>query len=590
VGATPPSSAHPDADLLTAFAERTLTERERARVIEHLAHCTTCRDVVYLAQPELETPSPLASGSVVPIRWFAWRRLQWAALAASVSLVVALAVLVRENPERSALSGTIASEPRSPQSAAQSQLKNDGTPPASTDNYYSLNAPLNEKAERRESTSAAGSPEKHGRFKTEDKLAESTGPAAVHGSQGYAYDGFAKLSPGVTKSATDDLRKTANPYDKEAAQKRDLAFRGDEKDTFLDAGASNGNPGVRTANGATDSNGAVFGLNQQRVSKGPAANMNAQNSIQNSETDRYYRDRNGNLAGSQVATSQPAPPPAPPAAAAPAVAEGDLKKPEPTPAEKGASMGGPVALARRSGPTRGVVPAEDVQKKKLETIPPHATPQGTEETVAVAGKAQDADAAHAATGANISNDSLSEFNVTNRNTTSYTLGGAATSAITDWRVQHGRLFGKLYGIWHNLILRKLQTAGETSVTEISSAVESIAHSEANMRSAAAREQNKVGTVSERGTMVPQHFSSVTSLGSDVWAVEVAGQGQNQLVVHHSHDAGVTWQPATLTAQEPLKPSSETAIKFKDAEQGEITLPGGEKWQTTDGGAHWNPVK
>src|SRR5215472_3297892 len=43
---------HPDADLLTAFAEQALGKHERLRVLEHLARCPECRDVVSVAQPE----------------------------------------------------------------------------------------------------------------------------------------------------------------------------------------------------------------------------------------------------------------------------------------------------------------------------------------------------------------------------------------------------------------------------------------------------------------------------------------------------------------------------------------------------------
>ena len=37
--AAPPPVNHPDADLLTAFAERSLPHRERTVVLEHLARC-----------------------------------------------------------------------------------------------------------------------------------------------------------------------------------------------------------------------------------------------------------------------------------------------------------------------------------------------------------------------------------------------------------------------------------------------------------------------------------------------------------------------------------------------------------------------
>ena len=43
-------SIHPDENLLTAFAERTLAKSERQDVLEHLSSCRHCRDVVFLAQ------------------------------------------------------------------------------------------------------------------------------------------------------------------------------------------------------------------------------------------------------------------------------------------------------------------------------------------------------------------------------------------------------------------------------------------------------------------------------------------------------------------------------------------------------------
>src|SRR5258708_15821590 len=47
----PASVGHPDADVLTAFAEQSLAERERAGVLLHLSRCADCRDVLALAVP-----------------------------------------------------------------------------------------------------------------------------------------------------------------------------------------------------------------------------------------------------------------------------------------------------------------------------------------------------------------------------------------------------------------------------------------------------------------------------------------------------------------------------------------------------------
>ena len=48
------AGSHPDADVLTAFAEQSLPVSERGRVIERLAACGDCRDVVALALPATE--------------------------------------------------------------------------------------------------------------------------------------------------------------------------------------------------------------------------------------------------------------------------------------------------------------------------------------------------------------------------------------------------------------------------------------------------------------------------------------------------------------------------------------------------------
>jgi hypothetical protein len=100
-----PKPSHPDADLLTAFAEQALSATERNGVLEHLAVCGDCRELIALALPEVVASAPMAdetdvvralgSRAVVPAPHklsFAWPSLRWAALAAGV--VVAASVLL----------------------------------------------------------------------------------------------------------------------------------------------------------------------------------------------------------------------------------------------------------------------------------------------------------------------------------------------------------------------------------------------------------------------------------------------------------------------------------------------------------------
>ena len=80
---------HPDADLLTAFAENTLLDRERAGILAHLAACPTCRAILSTAanaEPEV-TPEPRPTRPPIPT----W--LPGFALAASLLVMGASTVL-----------------------------------------------------------------------------------------------------------------------------------------------------------------------------------------------------------------------------------------------------------------------------------------------------------------------------------------------------------------------------------------------------------------------------------------------------------------------------------------------------------------
>lgn len=84
--------AHPDADLLTAFAEKSLPARERDSVLQHLAACGDCREVVALTAPEQAVvPASLPASR----SWLAWPYLRWGAALACV-VVVGAAVTLRQ--------------------------------------------------------------------------------------------------------------------------------------------------------------------------------------------------------------------------------------------------------------------------------------------------------------------------------------------------------------------------------------------------------------------------------------------------------------------------------------------------------------
>jgi hypothetical protein len=101
--AAKPAASHPDADLLTAFAEQSLPSAERALVFDHLARCGDCREVVALALPPSETLQTVAT----PARtaWLTWPVLRWGFAAAGVVVVASLGLL---QYQRRSASSTVA--------------------------------------------------------------------------------------------------------------------------------------------------------------------------------------------------------------------------------------------------------------------------------------------------------------------------------------------------------------------------------------------------------------------------------------------------------------------------------------------------
>jgi hypothetical protein len=97
---------HPEPNLLGAFVERSLGKRERVQVLEHLAQCADCREMVSLSA----TQSGIAHAMpVVPAgpSWLSWPVLRWGALAACV-VVVGAVVTLRQKPETRQIAVSIA--------------------------------------------------------------------------------------------------------------------------------------------------------------------------------------------------------------------------------------------------------------------------------------------------------------------------------------------------------------------------------------------------------------------------------------------------------------------------------------------------
>lgn len=107
---------HPDPDLLTAFAENSLRERERELVFSHLSSCADCRMIVALAQPVTETVPEIAAERA---SWLSWPMLRWGAAVACVAVVGAAVSLYREQPKQYVTAQSVQAERAASQPTSQ---------------------------------------------------------------------------------------------------------------------------------------------------------------------------------------------------------------------------------------------------------------------------------------------------------------------------------------------------------------------------------------------------------------------------------------------------------------------------------------
>ena len=118
--AQPVPGPHPDAELLSAFAENALPEADRAPLLNHLGACSDCRGILFLALPESEE----AQKVLIPkaSRFRRWG-LAWGAAVATVAVAAVFLTTERlEHQNRMAQMAASVSATR-PETAADIQAE-----------------------------------------------------------------------------------------------------------------------------------------------------------------------------------------------------------------------------------------------------------------------------------------------------------------------------------------------------------------------------------------------------------------------------------------------------------------------------------
>ncbi len=172
---TAKAGVHPEPDLLAAFAEKSLGGSERLQVLEHLAQCADCREVVSLAMPELEPASTVSAG---PARapWLPWPVLRWGALAACV-VVVGAAVTLRHQKRESVAQFTAANQP-APAAVAEKSAAKAQVSETTTDKVVA-NLESRQLTQPRRDMAAASSPRAKPLGRSDSALVNKKYPATV---------------------------------------------------------------------------------------------------------------------------------------------------------------------------------------------------------------------------------------------------------------------------------------------------------------------------------------------------------------------------------------------------------------------------
>jgi hypothetical protein len=168
---TSAAGTHPDADLLTAFAEHSLAESERDRVMEHLARCSDCREVLALALPAMELAAVAASARPARSRWFTWPVLRWGVAVAGMIAIASIGIVqYRQRQKNDTLVSSLAS-PNETTAAPQQALPQ---PPAAPESQEYLQQIVKERQEQAQKKALASRADNL----AENMLARSANPAS----------------------------------------------------------------------------------------------------------------------------------------------------------------------------------------------------------------------------------------------------------------------------------------------------------------------------------------------------------------------------------------------------------------------------
>jgi len=562
---------HPDADLLTAFAERSLSEPERDAVLDHLARCGDCRDIVALALPATEALETAA----IPARrgWLTWPALRWGFVAAGVVTIASFGVLRFQQRSQTAATGSqqsgrleeAANEPKkaiAPFAASAPTEKKEKLPsppaPAFTDSLVVPTATDDEKktVARAEEPPARVTPQQAGRGIGSAKGAVGGGPL-LHGpsvaNQWQLQNNAQNQAPMATPPA---------PFVKQQHADADISASRRIPAATQKIEVSGASPVIATE---------VASLDAARAQNQPAA---APSSGAN------YAEEVGKA---KLPVPQPAPGQIGGYVVDPTGAVVSNARITITPSKTGGpatavtnSQGAWLIAGLPTGNYKAQAEAQGFKTTVLDlnydanqpsmysfTLSPGSVSEVVEVSSAQNAQVQ---AETASIGSTIADREVSQLPLNGRNITQ--LISPAAGPLPRWTISSA-----------GAVQRSYDQGNTWQDVDVNVSAANLYSLEAGAKTSRAKEKDADKRGLKRDGATPT-FRAVSALGPEVWA---GGSGG---VLYHSQDAGSHWIRVLPSSAGSILSGDIVALEFSDPQHGKVTTSTPEVWTTSDTGQTW----
>ncbi len=543
--ATPLAANHPDADLLTAFAEQSLSGAERAIVLEHLARCGDCRDVVALALPPVEVLETMAR----PARsvWLTWPTLRWGFVAAGVAIVASIGILQLRRSESSRMVADSSPSAQATRNEARPQMTV-APPPTPSAEYDTDTASFGRTDEVRKAPSVAA----EGKAATAPPPPAIPAPAfhaATRGSFGASVGG---PQPPSQFLVNNNVQQQAASGPAASALNRPAADQ-------LSSGkqSTGGNAGIAmgaAARAAAEGGRSEAQLRDQSADSQPFADKNSVSKTKLPVTQPAAGQIAGHVvdsSGAAISNARITLTPATAGKSASAVtdSQGEFLI-------AGLSPGNYKAEAQAPG-----------FNKTVQDLNYDASRPSTYNFMLNVGSVSETVEVSAAQSTLLQTLPPTEGGP-NSNDRNFTAGNSlAAGVMPRWTVSASGALQRSFDqgrTWH--------TVSVNAIPASSANVETARESRAKEKDA----DKKLG----KQEVASPIFRAVTSAGSDVWAGGSAG------ALYHSLDAGNHWTRVVPAAAGAILSGDIISVEFSDSQNGKVTTSSPEVWTTSDAGQNW----